>query len=390
MELTIESIRSGDQERHHALMRQAFGGTAAFDPDAPQSDPDKFVCAYDGDRMVASVITFDLAMTWGGRQVPCGGVSGVVVAPETRSLGAARRMLGEALDRMDRGGQVVSALYPTTASLYRGAGFEIVGWYQRRRIPIGEIRTEGVEALVWREVAHDDDVVRTMHDEMARHHDGWFRVDPGWWAFRAHRQLGEASTNRFTYVGCRAGVDVAAVQYRYETAGEFYDLEVEIMAGLDVDAIGAALGLLAGHGTTAGNVVTTLPLCVLGPHVPQPQRTRAVSDWPWMLRLVDAPGAIAARGWPGAVSGGVDLDVVDPVRAENAGPHVLELRAGEGALLPGGTGRVRVTAQDLAMLYAGCDVPGLRAAGRLADATPEDLDLLASACVSNPSIPLFF
>lgn len=390
MQLTIESIRPGDEERHHVLMRQAFGGTATYDPDAPHSDPDAFVCAYDGDRMVASVLTFDFAMTWGGRPVPCGGVSGVVVAPEARGRGAARRMLDEALDRMDRNGQVVGALYPTTASLYRGAGFEIVGWYRRRRIPVGEIRVDGAGAPEWREVAHDDDIVRTLHDDMAARHDGWFRVDPGWWAFRAHRQLGEASTNRYTYVGSRGGADVAAVQYRYDRAGEFYDLEVEIIAGLDTDAIGAALALLAGHGTTAGNLVTTLPPSVLGPHVPQLQRTAAASDWPWMLRLVDAPGAIAARGWPRSVSGTVELDLEDPVRPGNAGPHVLELGGGEAALRPGGTGRITVTAQDLAMVYAGCDVPGLRAAGRLVDATPADLDLLAAACVSNPSIPLFF
>jgi predicted acetyltransferase len=86
----------------------------------------------------------------------------------------------------------------------------------------------------------------------------------------------------------------------------------------------------------------------------------------------------------------VDLDVVDDVRPANAGVHVLEVGDGQGALLRGGSGRVRVTIQDLAMLYAGCDVPGLRAAGRLVGATADDLDLLAAACVSNPSIPLFF
>ena len=390
MDLTIESFRPGGRERFHALMRQAFGGTQAFDPDSPATDPDKIVCAYDGDLLVGSVMTFDFAMTWGGRPVRCGGVSGVTVAPEARGAGAAKRMLDESFDRMDRRGQAVAALYPTTASLYRGAGFEIVGWFQQRRIPVPEVRRVGVEELRWREVAHDDEVLRELHDRTAARHDGWFGVDPEWWRFRAHRQMRDASVNRFTYVGSRAGADVAAVQYRYQSAGDFYDLDAEVVAGTDVDAIGAALALLAGHGTTARDILTTLPSSILGPHVPQLQRTKVASDWPWMLRLVDAPAAVAARGWPRPVSGSVELEIVDPVRPANAGAHVLELHAGEATLVRGGSGRTTVTAQDLAMLYSGCDVAGLRAAGRLAEASVDDLDLLAAACVSNPSAPFFF
>jgi predicted acetyltransferase len=390
MELTIESIRSGDRERHHALMRQAFGGDAAFDPDAPRTDPDKFVCAYLGDQMVGSVLTFDFAMTWGGRRVRCGGLSGVVVSPQVRGRGAAQRMLTEALRRMHDGGQVVSALYPTTATLYRRAGYEIVGFYRRRRVPVGAIEVGEVEPLDWREVDPASEVLADLYDDMAGRFDGWFRVDPQWWGFRSHRQSRDAAANRFTYVGSRAGSDVAAVQYRYEKAEDFYDLEVEVLAGLDNGSIGAALGLLAGHGTTAGHAVTAVPSSVLGPHVPQLQRTSTASDWPWMLRLVDAPGAIAARGWPTSVSGTVELDIADDRCTGNAGAHVLEIGGGQASLLRGGSGRVRVTIQDLAVLYAGGDVAALRSAGRLVEASAGELDLLATAFVSHPSIPLFF
>lgn len=390
MELTIESIRPGDLERHHSLMRQAFGGTETFDPDAPSSDERKYVCAYLADQLVGSMLTFDLPMTWGGRSVPCGGLSAVTVSPQARGRGAAQQMLAEALRRMQDQGQVISALYPTTASLYRGGGYEIVGWYQRRRIPISAIEVAVDQPLEWREVEVGSDVLVELYDEMAGRIDGWFRIDPQWWAHRRHRQAKDTSTNRYTYVGARAGADVAAVQYRYEKGDDFYDLEVEVLAGVDAAAVGAALTLLGGHGTTAQHVTTALPSSVIGPHVPQLQRTTAASDWPWMLRIVDAPGAIAARGWPACVSGAVELEIVDERCAANAGAHVLEVEGGKGALLRGGSGRVQVTVQDLAMLYSGCDVAGLRAAGRLTGAGADDLDLLAAAFVSNPSIPLFF
>lgn len=391
MELTIESLRPGDEERRHALARQAFNATTAFDPGAPALDPERIVCAYDGDQLMGAVVTLDFAMTWGGRPVGCGGVSGVVVTPEIRGRGAARRMLAESFDRMAARGEVVSALYPTTATLYRSMGYEVVGWFEQRRVPLGAVAGVSAEALSWRRVEPGDDAVLALHDDMAARHDGWFRADPGWWAFRTRRATQEPSVNRFAYVGRRGGADAAAVQFRYtssETA--LYDLDVEVVAGRDGDAVGAALAFLAGHGTTAATFQTALPAAMLAPHVPQLQQAKVSSDWPWMLRLVDVPAAIEARGWPRGVSGRVDLDVVDPVRPANSGAHVLEVADGEGTLVRGGSGGITVSVQDLAMLYAGCSPAALRDAGRLLEAGADDLDLLAAAFVSRPTIPLFF
>lgn len=391
MELTIESFRPGDEERRHALGRQAFGATNAFDPDAPAIDPERAVCAYAGDVLMGTVITLDFAMTWGGRPVGCGGVSGVVVAPEIRGRGAARRMLAESFDRMAARGEVISALYPTTASLYRSMGYEVVGWFEQRRVPLGAVAGVSAEALSWRQVEPGDDAILALHDDMAARHDGWFRADPGWWAFRTRRARQEPSVNRFAYVGRRGGADAAAVQFRYSSSDTaLYDLDVEVVAGLDGDAVGAALAFLAGHGTTAATFQTALPAAMLAPHVPQLQQAKVSSDWPWMLRLVDVPGAIQARGWPRGLSGRVDLDVVDLVRPANSGAHVLEIDGGEATLVRGGSGRTTVTVQDLAMLYSGCSVYALRDAGRLAEAGADDLDLLAAAFVSRPTIPLFF
>lgn len=390
MELAIQSMRAEDAIHRHDLLRQAFGATRPFDPDAPAARPDQVVGAYQGARLVGTLVTFDFAQTWGGRAVPCGGVSGVAVAPEARGRGVAREMVAEALHRMVRRGLVVAALYPTASALYRAAGFEVVASFRRRVVPLGEVDVTA-EALAWRPTGLDDPAKAGLHDRAAALHDGWFRGDPGWWARRDHDAAADTSVNRWCYVGARDGEDVAVVQYRYDTSETaMFDLDVEVIAGLDGRAVGAALALLAGHGSTAGTIRTALPASLLGDHVPELQRTKALAEWPLMLRVVDAPAAVRARGWPRAVRGRIELHLVDDLLPANAGPQVLEVADGRAELVPGGGGRVTMSAMDLAVVYAGGDVWARRGAGGLAGATDEDLELLAAAFVSHPTSPLFF
>ena len=391
MAVTIESIRPGDAERRHDLGRQAFGGTDAFDPRRPVPEPDRIVCAYDGEELLGAVVTLDFDMWWSGSAVPCAGVSGVVIAPQARGRGIARALMGESFERMAGRGEVLAALYPTTATLYRALGFEIAGAHQWRRIPLDLVPTAPADELQWRRVDFDDAAIATIHDEMARRMDGWIRPNARWWERTAHIRTTETSKNRYAYVGTRVDRDVAAVVYRYDSSqSKLYELALELIAGTDGEAVAAGLGFLARNGTTAGHIETTLPASVLALHVPNMQHTTLDNDWPWMLRLVDVAGAFAARRWPTPVSGRVELDIVDETIPSNGGPHVFELHDGVGSMATGGAGAVRVRVNDLAAVYAGADVGLLHAAGRLHGAGPSDMDLLGAACTSSPTMPFFF
>lgn len=391
MELTIESQRDGDEEQRVGLQRQAFGGTRRYDPAAPLLAADRVVCAYVGDRMVGSATTLEHTLWWRGRPVPCGGVGGVVVLPEVRGEGVARRLIAESFARMSRRGEVISTLYPTTATLYRSRGYEAVGWYTRRRIPLDEVPVGPAAELRWRRVLVGDPVVKTLHDRMGTDIDGWVQPDRLWWAWHVHDWEKDTSTNRFVYVGSRHGEDVAAVHYTYVDGGErLYDLEAQLLVGADGPAVAAALGFLGRNATAASSLVTVLPAALLALHLPHVQRSAVVSDWPWMLRLVDVPGAIAARGFPTLVHGSIDLDVVDEHLPANAGAHVLTVQDGHGEMVRGGSGRITVDVTDLARIYAGNDVRALAAAGRLPGATQTDLDLLSSWFVASTGATLFY
>jgi predicted acetyltransferase len=99
----------------------------------------------------------------------------------------------------------------------------------------------------------------------------------------------------------------------------------------------------------------------------------------WMLRVVDAPAAIAARGFPPGVEFGVSLVITDNARPSNAGRWRLEIADGKGALVPDGTGNrngagdtLTLGARGLAALYAGTPVATLRLAGLASGAAPRD------------------
>ena len=128
----------------------------------------------------------------------------------------------------------------------------------------------------------------------------------------------------------------------------------------------------------------------------------------WMLRLLDAPAAIAARGFP-ATDLAVPLRLADDLRPANAGRWDLTVRSGRGSLTRQRTGQVHAPAtpaspsgqqsgrragraagrlelgpRGLAALYAGTPVATLRRAGLAAGGSPAADAALDAAFAATP------
>lgn len=388
--LRIQSLDPTDVDQRQEMGSLAFAASPGFDPTTPTTPPERTVAAYDGDRVVGTVVTLEMTQTWGGRQVQCGGLAGVIVRPEYRGRNVARPLVAESFDRMATRDEVISALFPTTATLYRSMGYEIVGWHRRRRLLLTHLPRPS-ESVTWRQVAIDDPGIVAQYQSMAAHYDGWVSPGSGFWAVRHHRLRNETTVNRFAFIGTRDGRDVAAVRYRYtDSDTDLFDVTIELLGGVDGDAITDALAFVGGHGTTGGAVTTEVPTDALAPSLAHLQRGTPVDDWPWMLRLVDAPGAVAARGVPTTVSGTVALDLTDHVRPANAGAFVLGIDGGQSELQPGGAGTVACSISTLAALYGGADPGVLARAGALPGATEADLDVFRAAWMTTATNPTFF
>jgi predicted acetyltransferase len=86
----------------------------------------------------------------------------------------------------------------------------------------------------------------------------------------------------------------------------------------------------------------------------------------WMLRVLDVPAVLQARGYPAGISGALHFEVDDDLFPENRGRFVLEVEDGEAEVRPGGDGDVRLHVRALSTLYTGFLSPtALQLAGAL-------------------------
>ncbi|MGO9294325.1 MAG: enhanced intracellular survival protein Eis, partial [Streptosporangiaceae bacterium] len=92
--------------------------------------------AFDGPALIGSARFLNMRQWWHGRPVPMAGVAGVKVAPEYRSRGVGRVLMAEMLAEIGRRGYPISVLYPATASVYRSLGWEMAGARYDAVVPI--------------------------------------------------------------------------------------------------------------------------------------------------------------------------------------------------------------------------------------------------------------
>jgi predicted acetyltransferase len=105
---------------------------------------------------------------------------------------------------------------------------------------------------------------------------------------------------------------------------------------------------------------------------------------PWMLRLVDAAAAVAARGWPPHLDGEVHLELADEACPWNQGRFRLILSGGEGKLGPGGAGTVRFTERGAGAWFAGGATPAMLRRGGLLSGGDRRSDAFLLAATAGP------
>jgi predicted acetyltransferase len=388
-----------DWDQYHDLAARAFGAAeeALIRPGLEEIVADgRCLAAFDGDLLVGTALYHDMRQWWYGQPVPMAGVAGVKVAPEYRGQGIGRALMTALAELMTERGYPLAVLFPATMTIYRSLGWEIAGHLHEAvlpsralgTLPRGDVKAAGVRRPGPDDAAEVIEVISRAHrdardcgpvtwDEAVVRR--WL-TRPGWYADR----------DRYAYLA-RDGF--LAYHWQDGHAGIFVDRLVASTA----EATAALWAVTASNSTVAETV-----RALVGPSDPlwwmlREQDANIAERQSWMLRLLDAPAAIAARGFP-ATDLAVPLQITDDLRPANSGRWDLTVRAGTGRLSRYRTGDVPAPAhppghagpaldlgpRGLAALYAGTPVATLRRAGLATGGSPAADAALDGAFAATP------
>jgi predicted acetyltransferase len=395
---TVRAPETDEEWRQcYRIAAQSFDG-----PRTPEAE-DEALARFHRDRSLAVFVDGQVA-AWsqvrpfgeffGGRRVPMGGFSPVVTAPEHRGHGYGSIVTAAQFPAMRERGEVVSGLYPAQTQLYRGNGFEVAGVIACRTFPsrsLHHLRPSGA-VRVRRGSAEDLPAIKDCYRRFAATQPGWLDRPDVWWDNILPAD--KIGTEQFLYVvdGPDGAID-AYVRYRHAKAEPHgYTIQVAELCAEQPDAALAFWRMIGTSSTQAELVRVTggpeHPLLLLLPD----QDLKTTDEIRWMLRLIDAAGAIAARGFPPAVRATVDLDLTDRQCDWNAGRWRLTVEDGNGTLTKGGEGDVQLPINALSTLYSGyASATTLRQAGLLTGGSGRsDADLTAAFAGPTPTIADFY
>lgn len=351
----------------------------------------------DGDRgdIAAASHIRPFEQWFGGRRVPLAGYSPVAVLPEYRGRGWGRAVTaGQFADLRERG-EVIAGLFPASVALYRSVGFEIAGSYLQRRLPAGHLAALGAEpsVVVRRGSADDVAAVHRCYDRLAGRTDGTVTRDEGWWERRLPSDLAETLLYVVDHPTDADELDGYA-SYRTGSARPPYDYSIVVseVRATTPEQLRALWRVVGSSGSQAPDVEVIAaaddPLfLLLGASDPNAVR----SEIRWMLRLVDAAGAVAARGWNPTSTGRVDLMIADDHAPWNAGRWQLEVADGHGRLTRGGDGTVEVSIQGLSCWWSGyANARVLATTGQVRTTDPAALAVLDGLGAASPPTLLDF
>jgi predicted acetyltransferase len=288
-------------------------------------------------------------------------------------------------------GYPLSALFPATMPIYRSLGWELAGGRYEAAVPTRSLHRllppdpsaasahdapgESLRRAGPRDAAAVLDIIDRCHEEA---------LDSGgltWDEPLTARWL--SRPDMYAYL---TGDGFAA--YRWADANK--TLLVERAQAASPRSLRALWSVIASHGSTVPKIRARV-----GPNDPfwwlTHERDAAITKRSmWMLRVVDAPAAIAARGFPPAVTLSVPLVIEDGARRANSGRWQLSVSDGKGILIPNGPVvppasplPLTLGARGLAALYAGTPVSTLRLAG-LASGGDSDAGALDAAFAATP------
>jgi predicted acetyltransferase len=344
----------------------------------------------ESDRVLGAGRIRPFEQAWGGRHLRMGGVAGVYVEPSARGAGVATTLTRALVTRMGELGDVVSCLFPTTATLYRRSGYEI-GGTRTRTTYAGHLLRDVGSAGAGRSTGTGASVVRPAKPDDAELMEGLTRE-----AQVRHGASGPMVPSAETFRGMLERDEL--ISYVADDGFVVYELSdgavtVEHLVAGSVESAAALWGIV-GSGSSAAPTVHTY----LDPRDPVTlavggMAASEVRQTPWMGRVVDLTAAFGARGFAAHAAVEAALVVDDTEAPVNSGAWTLSVAAGRGTATcdeAADASALRVGARGLSALWCGWSVSRLRQAGLASGGSPDGDAALDAVFASTPYITEYF
>lgn len=338
-DLTIRSIEPDELPAFMKSLELAFHGREGEDDlefERLIFEPDRYLVAMEGNRIVGTAAACTTRFTVPGATVTAPGVTAVGVLPSHRRRGINTRLMAAILDQAEERGEPLAYLWASESSIYGRFGYGIASlcaeleMTTHRSVFAPWVRPTGTVRSLPREEALPP--MRRAYETAASRRPGMVLIDDRWWEWLTRERKKDAEKPVFFAVhedeqGVPDGFATYKVKHEWPHGVASNELEIELMVCATGDAEIALWRFLFDV-----DLVATVKAWDRPPDdavlrvVQEPRRLRfSLSDGLW-LRLLDVPGALAARRYRS--DGTLVVEVDDPFRPGSAGRYELTVTDG--------------------------------------------------------------
>ncbi|MGF1538119.1 MAG: enhanced intracellular survival protein Eis [Elainellaceae cyanobacterium] len=337
---------------------------------------------------VGGLVILPSAQWWFGQKIVMAGIASVSVLPESRRQGHARELIQAALNELYDAKTPLSALYSAADPLYRRMGYGTGGTFCHWQVPLHQIGIADVPLSI-QPVPLCVESLRPIQQEYARHHSGHLDRHQSIWTVIVDSRSKDKPAH-FAYGVGPVNSPTGYVVFRLER-GTPSTLTVLDWAMTTAEAGRSLWGFVSRYGSQVDVVRwrggALDPMALLLPD----QTAKLKSLERWMLRLVNVPLALEARGYPASVTAELRFRVIDAVLPANHGNWMLSVSNGRGTVTPDGEPQLTLTVDALASLYAGLLSPAQMRQAGLLNGTEAAMAIAASLFAGpSPWLPDFF
>ena len=323
---------------------------------------DSFRYVRQANQIVGGLGIYHMGQWFGGKQLAMAGLAAVGVAPEYRGTGIVFQLLTQTLRELYNQGVPISVLYPATQRPYRKVGYEQGGTFCNFKLPTNSIKLAISEEAV-KEIRSlpmqrvnliRPEAFYDVYRQQAIKNNGNLERNQAIWA-----RVIEPEPNREIYaylVGNEAQPE-GYIIFKQQSENQLSQVVISDWVALTPAAAKRLWVFLGDHRSIAQEVLWHGSLNDPFVSLLAEQTSKIVSCDRWLLRIINVPQALAQRGYPVGVEAELHLEVHDELLPENHGKFVLRVSNGQGEVIGGGSGELKLNVRGLASLYTGLFSP---------------------------------